>query len=166
MIEIRKAEKMDFEQIWSILHEVFSQGDTYTFSPDTSKEEALSIWTEAPLATFVAIKNDLIVGTYYLKPNQPGLGAHVCNAGYAVRDTARGEGIGRMMCMHSLKEAQNHGFKAIQYNCVVSTNHIAVELWKKCGFTIVGTLQKAFNHKEKGFVDAFVMYQWLSKDSK
>jgi len=99
-----------------------------------------------------------------LKPNQPGLGARVCNAGYAVRDKASGEGIGRLMWMHSLKEAQNHGFKAMQYNCVVSINHIAVELWDKCGF--IETLQKAFNHKEKGFVDAFVMYHWLSKDSE
>lgn len=163
-MEIRKAEKGDFEEIWPILQEVFSKGNTYTFSPNISKEEAFNIWMEIPLVTFVALENHRILGTYYLKPNQPTLGAHVCNAGYAVRYEARGNGIGRRMCLHSLKEARRYGFKGMQYNCVVSTNHAAVELWKKCGFSIAGTLYKAFNHQEEGFVDAFVMYQWLEEN--
>ena len=161
MIIIRKAEEADFEQIWTILQEVFQKGDTYAFSPDITREEVFHIWMEIPLNTYVATENELIVGTYYLKPNQPSLGSHVCNVGYAVSSFVRGKGIGRLMCEHSLNEAKAHGFKAMQYNCVVSTNHIAIELWKKCGFEIVGTLPKAFNHKEKGLVDAFVMYQWL-----
>ncbi|WP_291348973.1 N-acetyltransferase [Desulfosporosinus sp.] len=161
MIEIRNAKEIDFEQIWTILHEVFSKGDTYSFSPNISKENALHIWGEVPLATYVATQNKEILGTYYLKPNQPGLGSHVCNAGYAVSTESRGKGIGKLMCMHSLKEARVYGFKAMQYNCVVSSNHPAIELWKKCGFNIVGTLHKAFKHRENGFVDAFVMYQWF-----
>ena len=162
MIEIRKAENEDFEQIWTILHEAFVMGDTYAFSPDTSMEETFDIWMKIPLITYIAIENELIVGTYYLKSNQLGLGGHVCNAGYVVSFKARGKGIGRLMCEHSLKEARTYGFKAMQYNFVVSTNQVAIELWKKCGFNIVGTLFKAFNHMGKGFVDAYVMYQWFS----
>jgi len=161
MIVIRKVEGSDFDRIWTILHEVFQKGDTYAFSPDITREEVFHIWMEIPLNTYVATENDLILGTYFLKPNQPGLGSHVCNVGYAVSANVRGKGIGRLMCEHSLNEAKAYGFKAMQYNCVVSTNQVAVELWKKCGFEIVGTLPKAFNHKEKGLVDAFVMYQWL-----
>lgn len=163
MIVIRKAEGSDFEQIWPILQEIFQKGETYTFSPDITREEVFHIWMEIPSSTYVATENELILGTYFLKPNQPGLGSHVCNVGYAVSATARGRGVGRLMCEHSLNEAKACGFNAMQYNCVVSTNQIAVELWKKCGFEIVGTLPKAFNHKEKGLVDAFVMYQWLSQ---
>jgi len=151
MIEIRKAENEDFDQIWTILHEAFLEGHTYALSPDTSKEEAFLLWVEMPLATYVAIENGLLVGTYFLKPNQPGSGSHVCNAGYVVRSNARGKGIARLMCEHSLKEASKYEFKAMQYNFVVSTNQVAVDLWKKCGFNIVGTLHNAFNHMEKGF---------------
>ncbi|MCO1600739.1 GNAT family N-acetyltransferase [Desulfosporosinus nitroreducens] len=162
MIEIRKAQGSDFQQIWTILQEVFQKGDTYAFFPNITKEEVFQIWMEIPLATYVAVENELIRGTYYLKPNQPGLGSHVCNVGYAVSSNVRGKGIGRLMCEHSLNEAKAYAFKAMQYNYVVSTNQAAVELWKKCGFKIVGTLPKAFNHKEKGLVDAFVMYQWFN----
>lgn len=161
-MEIRKAENSDFDQIWAILHETFLKGDTYTFSPDTSREEAFHLWMEMPLATYVAIENEQIAGTYFLKPNQPGSGAHVCNAGYVISFKARGKGLGRLMCEHSLKVARTYGFKAMQYNFVVSTNQVAVELWKKCGFNKVGTLHNAFNHRGKGLVDAFVMYQWFS----
>ena len=162
MMDIRKAEASDFTQIWEILHETFLQGDTYTFSPDTTKEEAYHLWMEMPLATYVAIKNDQIVGTYFIKPNQPSLGAHVCNVGYVTANKARRKGIGRSMCEHSLEVAKTYGFKAMQYNFVVSTNHSAIELWKKCGFNIVGTLHNAFNHRNVGLVDAYVMYQWFS----
>jgi len=161
LIEIRRAANQDFEAIWPIIHEVFSKGDTYSFSPDTSKEEGFRIWMDIPLATYVALKNGQIVGTYFIKPNQPGLGAHICNAGYIINSNCRGEGIGRALCEHSLNEAKNLEFKGMQFNYVVSTNRVAVELWKKCGFKIVGTLYNACNHKEKGFVDVYIMYQWF-----
>lgn len=162
MIEIRRAENEDFDQIWLILHEVFLKGNTYAFSPDTTREEAFQLWIEMPLATYVATENSHLVGTYFIKPNQPGLGSHVCNAGYVVASNARGKGIGKLMCEHSLEEAKKYGFKAMQYNFVVSTNQVAIELWKKCGFDIVGTLHKAFKHIEHGLVDVFIMYQWLN----
>ena len=109
------------------------------------------------------IREGEILGTYYIKANQPGLGSHVCNCGYMVRASARGEGIGRAMCKHSLGEARKLGFKAMQFNLVVSTNTGAVKLWRDLGFDIIVTLPKAFNHRQKGFVDAFVMYQWLGQ---
>lgn len=161
MMAIRRAEASDFGEIWPILKEVFSRGDTYSFSPETSEQEGFRIWMELPLATYVAVENGRIAGTYFLKPNQPGLGSHVCNAGYAVSSAARGRGIGRAMCLHSLNEARELGFKAMQFNFVVATNKVAVELWQECGFTIAGRLPKAFAHKEQGLVDAYVMYQWL-----
>lgn len=163
MIKIRRAADLDFQEIWPIIHAAFLTGDTYVFSPNTSKEEGFRIWMEIPLATYVAIKDDQIAGTYFIKPNQPGLGSHICNAGYVIGSNFRGEGIGRAMCEHSLKEASAFGFKGMQYNFVVATNHVAVELWKKCGFNIVGTLHNAYNHREKGLVDAYVMYQWFAQ---
>ena len=161
MIDIRLATQADFAEIWPIIHEVFNRGDTYPFAPDTDKETAYHIWMEIPTATYVALQDGEIVGTHYLKPNQPELGSHVCNAGYMVRSAARGRGIGRAMCQHSLVEAKKLGFKAMQYNLVVRTNVAAVKLWQDLGFEIVGTLPKAFKHKKLGFVDAYIMYQRL-----
>jgi ribosomal protein S18 acetylase RimI-like enzyme len=110
---------------------------------------------------FVASLDGRIAGTYILKPNQPGLGSHVANAGYMVGSDFAGRGVGRAMCEHSLEEARRRGFLAMQFNMVISTNEAAVALWKKLGFNIVGTLPRVFRHKRLGLVDAFVMHRFL-----
>ena len=158
---IRPATPDDADAIWAIFHEVVSTGDTYAYAPDTPRDEALRRWVEIPRATYVAVVEDEVVGTYYLKPNQPGLGAHVCNAGYMVAGRARGRGLGRAMCTHSLSEARRLGYRAMQYNLVVATNEGAVRLWERMGFEVVGRLPEAFHHPERGFVDALVMYRLL-----
>lgn len=162
MVEIKLAQDEDFEEIWPIIHEVLKKGDTYPCPSETTKADAFQIWMKHPRATYVAYIENEMVGTYYIKPNQPGLGSHVCNAGYMVAAKARRKGIGRAMCKHSLDEARTLGFKAMQYNLVVCTNKGAIKLWQELGFEIIGTLPKAFNHKDKGYVDALVMYQWLA----
>ena len=159
--QIRMADSADFEGIWLIFHEIVRLGDTYAFPPDIGKDEAFEIWMATPTATYVALDEHNIVGTYYIKPNQPGLGAHVCNAGYMVSRHERHRGIGRAMCEHSQIEARKLGFRAMQYNLVVSTNKNAIKLWKDLGFSIVGTLPQAFKYKDKEFVDAVVMYKLL-----
>lgn len=161
-MEIRKAQEKEWEQIWSIVHEVFKSGATYAYAPATSSEEAYRIWMTSPTATYVALQNAKVVGTYYIKPNQPALGSHVCNAGYMVSSKARGQGIGRALCAHSLKEAVKLGFKAMQFNLVVVTNVYAIELWQDMGFEIIGTLPRAFEHKKLGSVDAHIMYKFLA----
>jgi ribosomal protein S18 acetylase RimI-like enzyme len=122
-----------------------------------------AIWIEAPLAAYVACSDDrTIVGTYMLKANQPGLGSHVCNCGYAVATHARGRGVAAAMCEHSQAEARTFGFRSMQFNIVVSTNEPAVHLWRKLGFRIVGTLPGAFRHAQLGYVDAYVMFKELT----
>ena len=162
MIEIRAFEKSDWPGVWRIIEPVFQAGETYPFSPDIGEQEAYQAWIEAPAATFVALgDSDDILGTYYIKPNQATLGAHVCNCGYIVAEHARGKGIASQMCAHSQREAVTRGFRAMQYNLVVSTNQGAVRLWKRHGFEIIGRLPGAFRHPRNGFVDAFVMYKQL-----
>ncbi|HEV7892345.1 MAG TPA: GNAT family N-acetyltransferase [Pyrinomonadaceae bacterium] len=161
MITIRKAEESDFDAIWRIFHEVVRRGDTYTFDPETTKEQAHSIWMSSGHATYVACADGRVVGTYILKPNQPGLGSHVANAGYMVGVDGRGRGTGSAMCEHSLEEARRMGFRAMQFNIVVSTNESAVALWKRFGFSIVGTLPQAYCHRELGLVDDYVMHRFL-----
>lgn len=161
MITIQHACEQDWEDLWPLVHEVFASGESYPYSPETSKEDALHSWLTVPTATYIAIEDNTILGTYYLKPNQPGLGSHICNAGYMVSHLARGKGLGKTLCRHSIEEAKRLGFKAMQYNLVVSTNNQAVKLWQKMGFQIIGTVPKAFRHKTHGLVAAYIMYQDL-----
>ncbi len=161
MTDIRPTRHEDWPGLWEIFRLVVEKGDTYPYAMDTAEEEARGLWLDVPQATYVAVDGDRVLGTYYLKPNQPALGAHVCNAGYMVHPDARGRGLGRALCAHSLDEARRLGFTAMQYNLVVSTNETAIRLWIDMGFKTVGTLPKAFRHREKGLIDALVMYREL-----
>ena len=162
MSKIRPFEETDWDCTWQIIEPVFRSGETYAFSPEISEDEAHKVWIETPSATYVALgKRNEILGTYYLKANQPGLGSHICNCGYIVGENARGKGIASEMCVHSQQEAIAKGFRAMQYNLVVSTNEGAIRLWKKHGFQVVGTLPKAFRHSRLGYIDALVMYKQL-----
>lgn len=158
---IRPATPSDEDDIWSIFQTVVSPGDTYVFDPRTPREEALGYWLHTGTHTYVAEIDGQVVGTYILKPNQPALGSHVANAAFMVSPTTRGSGIGRAMGEHCLNEARRIGFRAMQFNFVVSTNEAAVRLWRKLGFEIVGTLPEAFRHSQLGFVDAYVMFRRL-----
>lgn len=160
-MHIREATDQDFEDIWPIFHEIVSAGETYAYDPQTTKEEAFHIWMTQPHKTFVAEEGDTVLGTYYLKRNQPGLGGHVCNCGYMVTARARERGLATSMCEHSQKTAVEFGYQAMQFNLVVSTNRGAIRLWEKLGFEVVGRLPKAFQHSKEGPVDALVMYKWL-----
>ena len=160
-VTIRPAETADEDGIWKIFHDVVQSGDTYTYDPDISREDALKLWFAPLNKTFVACFENEIVGTYIIKPNQPGLGSHVANAGYMVRGDMQGKGIGRAMCEHSLEAARQAGFQAMQFNIVISTNTGAVKLWQSMGFEIVGTLPRVFRHKELGLVDAYVMHRFI-----
>lgn len=161
MTIIRRAKQGDADHIWDIIKPVIRAGETYALDRDMSKQEALAYWMADEKWTFVAESDGEILGTYYMKTNQAGGGSHVCNCGYITDEKARGKGIARQMCEQSLGQAPKLGFKAMQYNCVLSTNEGAVRLWQRLGFDIVGTIPKVFNHPSAGHVDAYVMYQWL-----
>jgi L-amino acid N-acyltransferase YncA len=160
-MHIREATIADFNQIWPIFHSIVAAGETYTYPRETTREQAISLWLEAPRKTFVAEENGEILGTYYIKTNQPGGGDHVCNCGYMVSSAARGRGLASSMCEHSQQIARSLGYLAMQFNFVASTNEGALRLWTKLGFETVGRLPKAFNHPTQGYVDAMVMYKWL-----
>lgn len=158
---IRPATPEDAAAIWSIIGPTIRAGETYTLDPAMSEEAALAYWLGPDKDTFVAEEGGVVLGTYYIRPNQAGGGRHVCNCGYMTGAAAVGRGIARRMCEHSLRVARERGFRAMQFNFVVSTNHRAVRLWRSLGFEVVGTLPLAFEHPTHGFVDAFVMFQPL-----
>ena len=160
MITIRPFKSSDWPAVWAIIEPIFHAGETYSWS-DITETQACDLWVEKVSATFVAVdENDCVLGSYYIKPNQPKLGAHICNVGYVVDEPQRGRGIASMMCEHSQADAIRQGFLAMQFNFVVSTNVGAVRLWEKHGFSIIGAVPQAFQHAG-GYVVAFIMHNQL-----
>lgn len=160
-IRIRLATEEDRDAIWEILQPTIATGATLAFAPDTPKAEMLEFWCKKGNHTYVAVLNGTIAGTYFFKANQPGLGAHVANAGYVSHPDFAGRGLGRAMCAHSLAEAKRQGFTHMQYNIVVKSNERAVKLWQELGFQIVGELPEVFNHAQNGLTNAYVMWRRL-----
>lgn len=161
-MNIRLANAADWPAIWAILEPIFRAGETYPYPPSITEIEAQTVWMQIPTQTFVLEDSgQQILGTYYIKPNQPGLGSHVCNCGYAIAESARGQGLGEALGRHSLATAIALGFRAMQFNLVVKTNTASIRIWEKLGFATIGCLPRAFQHAQFGEVDALVMYKQL-----
>jgi ribosomal protein S18 acetylase RimI-like enzyme len=161
MIEIKKAQPVDADPIWEILRETIRGGNTFVYPESWTKEEMLGYWLDPAKHTYVAWMDSQIVGTFFIQDNQPGRGSHIANAGYMTAPEHYGKGIARHMCRFSLAEARRLGYQAMQFNIVVKTNERAVALWQHLGFRIIGEIPEAFQHKEFGLVNAYIMYQKL-----
>jgi L-amino acid N-acyltransferase YncA len=161
-LQIHPYYAADWPAVWALLEPVFRAGETFPHDPAISEAEAQLAWVEQSQAVMVAVDPaGAVVGTYYLRPNSLALGAHVANAGYVVAEDCRRQGIGSRLCQHSLQAARRLGFRAMQFNLVVSTNTAGIRCWRRNGFQIVGTLPEGFRHKQLGYVDALVMIQPL-----
>ena len=161
-MQIRPASlNSDADPIWAILEPTIRAGETYTLPRDMASKEALEYWFAPQHEVFATQEEAQILGTYFIQPNQYGGGSHVANCGYITAPWAIGRGVARAMCTHSLDRARQRGFRAMQFNFVVSTNERAIALWQDFGFEIVGRLPGAFQHPTSGFVDALVMYRSL-----
>jgi ribosomal protein S18 acetylase RimI-like enzyme len=161
MITVRPAGRGDADAVWKILEPTVRAGETYTLPRDMTREQALAYWFAPANEVFVAEETGDVLGTYFLHANQNGGGAHVANCGYITSVHSTGRGVARAMCAHSLEHAKARGFRAMQFNFVVSTNQRAVRLWQSFGFEIVGRLPGAFQHPTAGYVDAYVMFRDL-----
>ena len=162
-MRIIQATDLHFDAIWPIFTAVVQTGQSYVYSPSTSKTEAYDIWMTRPIKTFVVLNDDEdVIGTYYIKENRPDLGSHVCRCGFMVDPNIRRQGVGEAMCKHAIDTAKSLGFRGMQLGYVVSTNTASVNLWKKMGFTEVGRVPNAFQHQSLGDVDVLIMYQALA----
>ena len=162
MISIRPAKPEDQAAIWSIIQPVIATGETYAFAPASGRQEMLAYWCGEDKHTYVAVDDGQeVVGTFFLKDNQPGLGAHIANASYMVAPQHFGRGIGRTMGEFSLAEAKKRGYRALQFNLVVKTNTRALRLWQQLGFEIIGEIPEAFHYRREKWVNAYILYRSL-----
>ena len=157
----RIATHEDEEALWGILEPMVRQGGTYVFSLDKTRESMMDYWMGADKATFVVEKEGIVLGTFYLKANQEGLGYHICNAGFVVSRDAEGQGVGRWMGEYAQAAAKSRGFLAMQFNFVIQSNQKAVHLWKSLGFSVIGEIPEAYRHPELGLVPALIFHKKL-----
>ncbi len=160
-IKITPATSADEERIWALLQPVFSAGDTYAVDPLIDREAAIAYWMEADKTAFILRVEGQAVGTYYIRPNQPGGGAHICNCGFITAPSARGKGIARRMLDHALIEAKQQGYRAMQFNFVLASNQRALAIWQRNGFATIGRIPQAFLHPKQGYVDALILHRSL-----
>jgi len=161
-MDIRLALESDFAAIWPIFQDVLKSGATYALGPDTSRQDAFLYWFAPGVVSYVGEENGRVFCMYRLVPNQPDLGSHIANASFVVSAEHSRKGAGQQLAAHCLRQAKRTGYLAIQFNFVVSTNEVAVRLWRKLGFSIVGTLPKVFHHSSLGYVDVYVMHRFLA----
>lgn len=157
----REMTRSDFEFFWPTFSATIMAQEAYAFDATMTFAQSYALWCESPLKTYVYVENNTVLGTYYIKANAMGPSRHICNCGYMVSQAARGRGVARKMCEHSQKVTLELGFDAMQFNSVVSSNEVAVALWKKLGFDIIGTIPKAYHHGKLGLIDSYIMYKWL-----
>jgi GNAT superfamily N-acetyltransferase len=160
-IKITPATSADEERIWALLQPVFSAGDTYAVDPLIDREAAIAYWMEADKTAFILRIEGQAVGTYYMRPNQPGGGAHICNCGFITAPSARGKGVARRMLDHALIEAKQQGYRAMQFNFVLASNQRALAIWQRNGFATIGRIPQAFLHPKQGYVDALILHRSL-----
>lgn len=157
---IRQAQDGDRSAIWDILRHIFRSGETYAIPRDISEEAALEYWCGADRKTFV-LDNGAVEGTFYIKANQLGGGAHIANAGFAVHASSAGKGYAEKMLVFAEDFARKNGFLSMQFNFVVSTNIAAIRIWERNGYQQIGQIPDAFQHPEHGLVNANIYYKRL-----
>jgi L-amino acid N-acyltransferase YncA len=161
-VAVRAATDEDWEQIYEIFTQVVEEGRTYAYPLGLSSAAAQALWMEPdPGRTVVAVVDDQVVGTAKMGPNRPGRGAHVATASFRVHPERRRQGIATVLATHVVEWCRAAGYRGIQFNAVVETNTGAIQLWRKLGFVIVGTVPGAFDDAEAGYVGLCVMYLGL-----
>lgn len=161
-MRIRAFTEADWPQVWPIVRDVITAQDTFPYDPAWPAEVARDVWVErAPAHTVVAEEDGRVLGTAKMGPNRPGPGAHVSTASFMVAPDARGHGVGRALAEYALDWARRQGFAAMQFNAVVESNEVAVQLYRRLGFTVIGTVPEAFAHPTLGRVGLHVMHRPL-----
>jgi GNAT superfamily N-acetyltransferase len=161
-MEIRPFIATDWPEVWPIVRDIVRAADTYVYDPAMTEAEARAIWIEKPPGlTVVAREDERILGSAKMGPNRPGPGSHIATASFMVAAEARGRGVGTALCRYALDWARGRGFAGMQFNAVADSNRGAIEIYRRLGFDVVGTVPGAFAHPTLGRVGLHVMYRAL-----
>lgn len=156
-IIVREYTKADLNELRTIWNQIVQEGDAFPQVDCLSASEANTFFAEQTY-TGVAEDDGEVVGLYILHPNNIGRCGHIANTSYAVKTGHRGKHIGEHLVKDSLAVAAAHSFKIIQFNAVVATNKGAIHLYKKLGFTLLGTIPGGFHMDDGTYADILLFY--------
>ena len=161
-IVIREYQTEDVTAAITIWNQVVEDGVAFPQEENLTEETGDAFFKEQTY-TGIAVNtdNNEIVGLYILHPNNVGRCGHICNASYAVKSTVRGQGVGKAIVTDCLEKAKEIGFRVLQFNAVVKSNTTALALYKKLGFTQLGTIPGGFLNKDGVYEDIIVHYKEL-----
>jgi ribosomal protein S18 acetylase RimI-like enzyme len=157
----RPMNPSDWDGIWAVLEPSIRDGDWFPIPQDFTSEDTQRFWCADGHDVFVGEDDGEIVWTYYTCPIQLGGGAHIANAGYAVSHARFGRGLGRTMLLHSLDSTRAAGYRAMQFQTVLSSNERAVRLYANNGFEVRGRVPEGYLHPTLGYVDTLIMHRRL-----
>lgn len=164
-MRIRDAEPADWPAIWPFLHRIVAAGETFSWDPATSAEQARAMWFPPPPGRTVVAVDDAgtVLGSAETHPNQPpgGPAGHLANAGFMVDPDRAGSGIGRALGEYVLAQARADCYRAMVFNAVAASNTAAVALWRSLGFVVLATIPEGFRHPDRGYVGLHIMYRRL-----
>ena len=162
MLTFRDATESDWPGIWPFWHRIAVEGETYTWNPESTSDQARAGWlVRGPRArTIVGLDGEEIRASAQLQPNY-GPASKIANASFIVDPDFAGRGIGRQLVAHVLDQARVDGYTAMVFNAVVETNAAAVHLYETFGFETLATVPEAFDHPTKGNVGVHIMHKRL-----
>jgi L-amino acid N-acyltransferase YncA len=157
---VREYQGEDVRDMTIIWNEVVTEGVAFPQTDLMSVSQAQDFF-DAQTFCAVAVADGRVEGLYILHPNGVGRCAHIANASYAVRSSARGMKIGEELVRHSLSQAKALGFGVLQFNAVVKSNLQAIRLYESLGFVRLGPIPKGFRLKDDIYEDILIFYHAL-----
>ena len=158
---LRLFDANDEEQLHQIFREVVDSGSQFPYECSSIEEFRRQFFNPQGQVYVCHNIDGEVIGGFYLRLNFSGRSSHIANAAYMIRSSCRGKGVGSLLIKASLHLAKDQGFRAIQFNMVLSQNILAVKLYQKLGFDIVGVLPEAVRNPDGSYQDGYVMYRKL-----
>lgn len=160
-MKIIKYENKYVKYAAAVWNEVVREGKAFPQENELTEKDADKFFSEQSYTGLAIDENESVLGIYILHPNNVGRCGHICNASYAVKSELRGKHIGESLVCDCTKKAVQIGFGILQFNAVVSSNTAALKLYKKLGFTRLGTIPGGFRNKNGEYEDIIPHYKVL-----
>ncbi|MBS0624850.1 MAG: bifunctional helix-turn-helix transcriptional regulator/GNAT family N-acetyltransferase [Verrucomicrobia bacterium] len=160
-LALRLFAEGDEERLYEIFREVVDSGNQFPYESNSIQEFHRQFFGPNSQVYVVHSSGGEILGGFFIKPNFSGRSDHIANAAYMIKSTHRGQGIGTLLAKASLEIAKELGFQAMQFNMVFSQNFVALKLYQKLGFNIVGTIPSAIRNPDGNYQTGYVLHREL-----
>lgn len=149
----------DEEALYEIFQEVVNSGSQFPYECSSLEEFRRQFFIPKGQVYVCHSLDGKVIGGFYLRANYSGRSSHIANAAYMIRNTYRGKGLGSLLIKASLHFAKDLGFQAMQFNMVLSQNTLAIKLYERLGFSIVGIIPQAVRNPSGNYQDGYVMHR-------